>query len=79
MTFFFLVTHEADRSMVLALLQVAFLEKCDDLGLGPSGWPFSSLPDLIADCCESGNYILSTCFDHFCWDAVDSSRLPFLK
>ena len=29
------VTDEAYRSVVLALLQVAFLGKCDDLGLGP--------------------------------------------
>ena len=54
------VTDEADCSVVLALLQVAFLGKCDDQGLGPLCWPFSSLPDLIADCCESGDYILST-------------------
>ena len=39
----------------------------------------SSLPDLSADCYESSNYILSTCLDQFCWDAVDSSRLPFLQ
>ena len=25
------------------------------------GWPFSCLPNLIADCRESGDYILSTC------------------
>ena len=69
------VTDEADCSVVLALLQVAFLGKCDDEGLGPRGWPFSSLPDLIADCRESGDYILSTCLelDQFCWDVVDSS------
>ena len=64
---------EADRSVVLALLQVAFLGKRDDLGLGPWGWPFSCLPNLVADCCESGDYILSTCLDQFCWDVVDSS------
>ena len=55
------VTDEADCSVVLALLQVAFLGKCDDYGLGQRCWPFSSLPDLIADCCENGDYILSTC------------------
>ena len=31
----------ADCSQVLALMQVAFLEKCDGQGLGPRGWPFS--------------------------------------
>ena len=31
------VADEADRSVVLALLQVAFLGKCDDQGLGPRG------------------------------------------
>ena len=45
------MTDEVDRSVVLALLQVAFLGKCDD-GLGPRGWPFSRLPDLVADCCD---------------------------
>ena len=68
------MTDEADRSVVLSLLQVAFLGKCDDYGQGPWGLPLSSLPDLIADCCESGDYILSTCLDQYCWDVVDSSR-----
>ena len=47
------MTDEADRSVVLALLQVAFLGKCGDQGLGPKGWPFSCLPDLVADCRKS--------------------------
>ena len=29
------MANEADRSVVLALLQVAFLGKCDDQGSGP--------------------------------------------
>ena len=73
------VTDDADRSIVLTLLQVAFLGKCDDWGLGPQGWPFYCLPDLVADCCESGDYILSTCLDQFCWDVVNYSWLPFLQ
>ena len=44
------MANEADRLVVLALLQVAFLGKCDDLGLGLRGWPFFCLPDLVADC-----------------------------
>ena len=67
------VTDETDRSVALALLQVAFLGKCDDRGLGPLGWPFSCPPDLVSDCRESGDYILSTCLDQFCWDVVASS------
>ena len=55
------MADEVDRSVVMALLQVTFLWKCDDQGLGPRGWPLSSLPDLVADCRESGNYVLSTC------------------
>ena len=35
------VADEADCLIVLALLQVAFLGKCDDYGLGQRGWPFS--------------------------------------
>ena len=67
------VAAEADRSGVLTLLQVTFLGKCYDWGLGPWGRPFSCLPNLVADCRESGDYILSTCLDQFCWDVVDSS------
>ena len=67
------VADEADRSVVLALLQVALLGKCDDKGLGPRDWLFSCLPNLFAECCESCDYILSTCLDQFCWDVVDSS------
>ena len=73
-----LVADEVDRSVVLALLQVAFLGKCDNQRLGPRGWPFSCLPD-VAVCCESGDYVLSVCLDSFCWDAVNSSCLSFLQ
>ena len=34
---FALVTDDAYCSVVLALLQIAFLGKCDDQGLGPRG------------------------------------------
>ena len=55
------VADEAYRSVVLALLQVAFLGKYDDQGLGPQGWPFSCLAALVVDCRPgSGNYVLST-------------------
>ena len=67
------VADGADRSVVLALLHVPFLGKCDDQGLGPRGWPFSCQPYLVADCGERINYILSTCLDQFCWNFVDSS------
>ena len=65
------MADEADCLVVLALLQVAFLGKCDDYGLGLRGLPFSCLPDLVADCCES--------LDQFCWDVVNSSWFPFLQ
>ena len=52
------VADEAYRSVVLALLQVAFLGKYDDQGLGPQGWPFSCPPDLVANCREGSDYIL---------------------
>ena len=64
------MADESDRSVVLALLQVAFIRKSDDYGLGPQGWPFSCLPDLAADCRET---VLSICLNQFCWDVVDSS------
>ena len=67
------MTDEADRLIVLALLQVAVLGKCDDQGMGPCGWPFSCQPDLVADCRESSDYILFTCLYQFCRDVVDSS------
>ena len=65
------VADEANYSVVLALLQVAFLGKCDDQGLGPRCWPFSCLSDPVADCRESGDCVLSTCLDQS--DVVDSS------
>ena len=43
------MADEVDRLIILALLQVAFLGKCDDQELGPQGGPFSCLPDLAAD------------------------------
>ena len=46
---FALIGAEADRLVVLALLQVACLRKCDEQGLGLWGWPFFCLPDL---CCR---------------------------
>ena len=67
------VADKAGRSVILVLLRVAFLGKCDDQGLGPWGWPLSCLSDLVAHCRESGDYILSTCLDKFCWDVVNSS------
>ena len=79
------VADEADCSVVMALLQVAFLGMCDDRAIGPWGRP-SCLPNLdviskeeISDCSasnadsrESSDYILSTCMGQFCWDVVDS-------
>ena len=64
------VSDEADRSVVLAPLQVAFLWECDEKELGLRGWLFSSLPDLVPDCRESGDYVLSTCLDQLCWDVL---------
>ena len=66
------MADEADRSVVLALLQVDFLGKGDDSRLGPQGWPFSSLPDFVADCRKIGDYVLSIRLDQFCWDVVNS-------
>ena len=40
---------------------------------GPQFLPFSSLLDLVADCRESADYVLSTCLDQF------SLFLTFLK
>ena len=57
------VADEADRSVVLALVQVTVLGKCDDQRLGPHDCPFSCLSYLVADCRESGDHVLSTCLD----------------
>ena len=70
---FALEADGTDRPVVLTLLKVAFLEKCDDQGIGLQGWPFSCPPDLVADCRESGDFVLSICLDQFCWDVVNSS------
>ena len=57
------VADKADRSVVLALLQIAFLGKCDDQGLSPLGWPLSCVPDLVADCHECSEYCFSAYLD----------------
>ena len=62
-----------DRSAVLTLLRVACIEKSHDQGLGPRNWSFSCLPDLVAHCREISKSFSSTCFDQFCWDALNSS------
>ena len=61
------VADEADRSIVLALLQVAFLGKCDDQALS------TGLAICAVDCRESGDYTLSTCLDQFCCVVVNSN------
>ena len=53
------MADEGDRSVVLAVLQVAVLGKCDDQRLGPRGLPFSCLSDLVADCRESSDWTSS--------------------
>ena len=65
------VADEADRSVVLVLMQVAFPGNRDDQRLGLRGWPFSCLPDLVVDCRDSSDYLLSTRLDQFCWDIVN--------
>ena len=70
MFYFFMVPHKAEWvtdevycSVVLALLQVAFLGMRDEQGQGQQGWPFSCLPYLVADCRGSDDYVLSACLD----------------
>ena len=67
------VADEACCSVALALLQVAFLGKCDDQELGQMGWPFSCPSDLVADFRESSDYFFSIFLDQFCWDVAISS------
>ena len=43
------MADEADGSVVLAQLQVAFLWECDNKGLSPCGRSFSGIPNLVAD------------------------------
>ena len=52
------VADEADRSVVLVPLRVVFFGKCDDQGLGPQGWPFSCLPNLVVGCSDSTLHLL---------------------
>ena len=44
----------ADNSVVLVLLQVAFLAECNEQRLSPQALQFSCVPDLVADCHEKG-------------------------
>ena len=43
------MTHNADGSVVLTQLQVAFLWMCENKGLSPCGRSFPCLPNLVAD------------------------------
>ena len=70
---FALVADETDHLVVLALLHVAFLGRCDDQGLDPKVWSFSCLQYLVADCSESSDYYFSNCLDQFCLDVGKSS------
>ena len=63
----------AENLVVLELLQFAFLGKCDDRGLGPGGWPFPCLSDLVADCHDCSNHCFCTGSDQFCWDVGNCS------
>ena len=69
------VTDEADCSVVISLLQIAFLWKCDDRGLGPRNWLFSCPPD----CHESGDYVLSTCLTSSAGILSTPADFPFFS
>ena len=73
------MTDEAYCSVVLALLQVAFLGMCDDQGLGPQGWPNFYLPDPVADCRQSDGYVLSTCLDSSAGRLSTLANFPVLQ
>ena len=45
------LTDEADRSVVLAELQVALFRECNNQRLGLWGRPFSCSPDSVTDLC----------------------------
>ena len=47
---------EVYEHMVEVLLVLVIILKDD---FGPQGWPVSCLPDLVADCRESDDYVLS--------------------
>ena len=57
------MADEADGSVVLAQLQVAFLWECDNQESNPRGRPFSCLPNLVADCGQDVNHGFSFCLD----------------
>ena len=57
------MADKADGSVVLAQLKVAFLWECDNEGLSPCGWPFSCLPNLVADFGQDINHGFSSFLD----------------
>ena len=73
------LADDADRSVVLVLLQVVFLGKRDDQGLGPRGWSFSCLPDLVANCRDSSDCFFSTCFDSSAGMLSTPADFPFFN
>ena len=47
--YFTRVANQADSTIILALLKIAFLGEGDNQGLSPPCWPFTCLPDLVTD------------------------------
>ena len=47
------MTDEADSSVVLAELHVAFFRECNNQRLSPWGRPFSCSPDPVTDLCQN--------------------------
>ena len=70
------MTDEADRSVVLAELQVALFRECNNQRLSPWGRPFSRSPDPVTDLCQNIYHGLPASLNKFCWYIINSGRLP---
>ena len=71
------ITDEADSSVVLAELQVAFFRECNNQRLSPWGWPFFS-----RSCYRSLSkhyHGLPASLNKFCWYIINSGRLPLFQ
>ena len=53
------MTDEANGSVILAELYVAFFRESNNQRLSPWGWPLSCFPDLITDLCQNINHGLT--------------------
>ena len=73
------MTDKANGSVILAKLYVLLFRECNNQRLSPWGRPFSCFPDLDTDLCQNINHGFHACLNKFCWNIINSCRLPLFQ